>query len=185
MKALIIIDMVVRDVNKRKDKDRLISNQLRLINVFKKNKQKVIIVGGAKDGKDKGTKNPVMLRLWKNEILKDPDKNKVIPELLDSKYDYYIDKSEYSAFFKTDLEKICKNNKITELYLAGIYSGVCIYFTAADAAMRGIFPVLVTDASGAPSLKTHKQNIKKFKEVLGETLTTNEVIKRLKLNRGK
>lgn len=180
MKALIIIDMFVRDVKDRKDKHILIKNQLRLIEAFRKAKQKVILAGGEKSGNPTNHINPVMVRLWGPEESKNPEENKIVGELLNSYYDYYIPKKEYSAFFKTRLESICKKEKINGLYLAGISSGVCVFFTAADAAMRGIQPFIVTDASGAPSLKTHKKNLEKYKDILGPAITTKELIKKLK-----
>ncbi len=172
--------MIVRDVIKRKDKNKLISNQLKLIEGFKKNKQKVILVGGDKNGKPSKKIDSVMFKLWGNEESKNPAENKVIPELLNSNYYYYVDKSRYSAFFKTDLEEYCKKNEINELYFCGISSGVCVYFSAADAVMRGIQPYLVTDASGSVSDKQHKININNFESVIGPSLTTKDVLKKIK-----
>jgi len=180
MKALIIIDMVVRDVKNRKDRNNLIKNQLLLIKAFNKKKQKVILTGGRKDGKYVPPKNRVMLSLWGDEESKSPEENKVIPELLGSKYDYYIDKAGYSAFFRTGLERYCKKHKITELYLAGIFSGVCVYFTGADSAMRGILPIIVSDATGAPSEKRHKINVENFSELLGKAMTAKQILNKLK-----
>lgn len=177
MKALIIIDMFVRDVKKRKDKLDLIHNQLKLIQAFKEAGQKVILVGGSTA---KFTPNPVMLRLFGNEISKNPEENKLIPELLKSDYDYYVAKSEYSAFYKTKLESICQQEKIDELYFAGISSGCCVHFSAADAAMRRIQPYLISDASGAPDIKTHRDNQIKFKQLLGPTVTTAALIRKIK-----
>jgi isochorismate hydrolase len=179
MKALIIIDMFVRDVESRYDKNKLIKNQLKIIKAFKNAKQKVIVVGGNKSGKSEKQTNPVMLKLWGNENSSNPTKNMIISELMNLKYDYYVIKSEYSAFFKTKLEAYCKKNKITELYLAGISSGCCVYFTAADAAMRGIFPILISDASGSPDDETHKKNQDDFKTLLGEVVSSDTVINRL------
>ena len=172
--------MVARDVKNRSDKKKLISNQLKLIAKFKVARQKVILTGGRKDGKPSQSSNPVMLKLWGDEESKNPEENKVISELLTSKYDYYMDKAGYSAFFRSDLEKYCKKNKINELYLVGISSGVCVYFSGADAAMRGILPILISDASGAPSEKTHQENIKRFVDILGPALTTKQVLSKIK-----
>lgn len=179
MKALIIIDMFVRDVKKRKDKNKLISNQLQLIKAFKNSKQKVILVGGDKSGKFKLNHNPVMVKLWGQEASKNPEENKIVPELLASEYDYYIVKSEYSAFYKTRLEKIIRKERITELYFAGLYAGVCVYFSAADAAMRGIQPYLISDASSSSDKKTHK-NQRRFKTALGPVILTSELLRKLK-----
>jgi isochorismate hydrolase len=179
-KGLIIIDMFVRDIKNRKDRNNLIKNQLTLIATFNKSKQPIILVGGRKDGKLCASSNPVMLRLWGNEESKNIEENKLIPELLNSDYDYYISKPEYSAFFRTKLEKICKKEHINEIYLCGISAGVCVYFTGADAAMRRILPILVTDASGSPNKECHKKNIINFREILGLTISTRDLIQNLK-----
>ena len=169
--------MFVRDVKKRKDKLSLINNQLKLIKAFKEARQKVILVGGSTA---KFIPNPVMLRLFGDEISKDPEENKLVPKLLKSDYDYYVVKLEYSAFYKTRLDSICKRERINELYFAGISSGCCVYFSAADAAMRRIQPYLVSDASGAPDKKTHHNNQVKFKQLLGPPITTAAVIRKIK-----
>lgn len=189
MKALIIIDMCNMDVSKRKDKEKLISNQLKLISTFKKKGHKFILAGGR--GKRKHKPNPVMDRLWGNEYApkkgsKKEKKEKflwnisIIDELINSKPDKIIHKEAYSAFFNTDLEKYCKKNKINEMYFCGIYSGCCVYFSGVDAAYRRIQPFLVKDASGSTSPKQHKININNFETFIGPSLTTNEVLKRLK-----
>jgi isochorismate hydrolase len=180
MKALIIIDMCVRDVKDRYDKKKLIANQLKLIEAFNKAKQKIIVTGGKKNGKEAPTKNKLALEMWGDEISKEPEQNKIIPEILNSKYDYYINKHRYSAFFKTTLEKICKKEKITEMYFAGISSGICVHYTGVDAYMRDIRSILISDASGAPDEKTHNQNINRWKTALGKVMTTKEVIKNTK-----
>ncbi len=56
-------------------------------------------------------------------------------------------------FLRTNLEEYCKKKKINEIYLCGVYSGCCVYFSGAGAAMRGIQPYLVTDASSSESKK--------------------------------
>jgi isochorismate hydrolase len=178
MKALIIIDMFERDVRKRKDASKLIGNQLKLIDAFNKAKLKVILVGGSKSGKIKKTLNLVMLKIWGEEMSKEYSKNKIVKELLNTKYDYYINKKEYSAFYNTPLSKICKREKIKELFIAGISSGCCLFFSAADAAMRGIYPYIVSDASGAPSLLTHNNNLKKY-DLVGGVISTRKLISKI------
>ena len=176
-KALIVIDMVVRDVQKHYDKKRLVRNQVLLMNAFRARKQKVILVGGSHSGVPRKRKaNPVMSRLWGNEISKNPAENKVVPELLNAPHDLYIDKPEYSAFFKTKLEQYCKKHKITELYFCGIYTGCCVYFSAADAAMRGMQPYLVYDAAGSTSPMWAKRNADNFKVFFGPVVKTRSLL---------
>jgi len=188
-KALIIIDMLVKDMATFPRKKRLIQNQVALVQAFKKHNHKIILVGGTKDGKPSKKKippNPVMLKLWGDESLNkkgkrlSPDQLQVIPELLQGPYDLYIQKNEYSAFYKTALESYLRKNKITEVYLAGIYAGCCVYFTGVDAAMRGIQPILLTDAAASPSKKTMRRNMDNFITFLGPALSTKQVIQKLK-----
>jgi nicotinamidase/pyrazinamidase len=186
MKALIIIDMLVRDMKGlsqggRSHVGKLIDKQLLLIDAFHKKGDKIIIVGERKDGIPEKNKNPVMLTLWGDEDAKDPEENKVIPAILHAENDLYIAKKEYSAFYKTSLEKYCKKQHITDIYLCGINSGVCVYFTGADAAMRGILPILVSDATATKAGTTwHKKNCTSFKHILGPVMTTKEAIRSLK-----
>ena len=187
VKALIIIDMFNADVQRRKDKRRLITNQLKLIRAFKKKGYAVILT----KGKTGVSVNPVMKRLWGDEYAgrsKKPEIARreflhnvaIIGELKQINPDKIISKREYSAFYKTDLERYCKRHRIDELYFCGISSGCCVYFSAADAAYRRIQPYLVTDASGSVNEARHHKNIDDFRTLLGTTLTTKQVLKQLK-----
>jgi nicotinamidase-related amidase len=181
-KALIIVDMYNADVHKRKDKNKLISNQLKLISAFKKKGCKIILTRGKLGVKP----NPVMDKLWGDEYHGNGNRKKflwnisIIDELKNTNPDKIIHKEAYSAFYNTDLEKYCKKNKITELYFCGISSGVCVYFSAVDAVYRRIQPYLVKDASGSVSDKQHKTNIGNFKTAIGPVLTTKEILEGLK-----
>jgi len=190
-KGLIIIDMCNMDVSKRKDKNKLILNQLKLISAFKKKGYKVILAGGR--GKRKHKPNPVMDKLWGNEYAPKKGNKKekrekflwnisIIKELMETKPDKIVRKEAYSAFYNTDLERYCKKNKIDEMYFCGIYSGCCVYFSGVDAAYRRIQPFLVADASGSTNPKQHKINIGNFETFIGPALTTKEVLKKLREN---
>ncbi len=95
----------------------ILNNQLKLINAFSNKNLPIIVVAG--DQKEKS--NPVMLRLWGDENKKHKktgltNLNELVPEIADAKYSKLILKSEYDAFFRTDLEKYCEENNIDELY---------------------------------------------------------------------
>ena len=154
----------------------ILDNQLRLIDAFNEKKLPVIIVTG-----DKSKPNPVMVRLWGNESsdLKKRGLDVIVPEIAKAKRTKLIKKSEYDAFFRTDLESFCKKKKIDELYFCGVYSGVCVYFSAAGAAMRGIQPYLVIDAASTEQPSWHKKNCASFKMLLGPLITTKQLLKEI------
>jgi len=180
VKALIIIDMVNGFMGDTHNPKNIIKNQISLIKEFKKKKLPVILVFG----KDRAKPNSVMDRLWGVELEDNPDDKEVIKDLLKFKYDKIVKKPEYDIFYKTDFEKYCKQKGIDKLYFTGVFSGACIFFSAAGAAIRDIQPYLVKNASGSPrrdlvSKSWENDTYNRFKLLIGPVVTTNSVIKSL------
>lgn len=178
VKALIIIDMSKSYKLDTYNATEILDNQLKLIKHFDEKKLPIILVGG----KSNGETNPVMVNLWgdETEVYEQRGLNELMPELLNAPYTKRIFKSEYDAFFRTDLEDYCKEKNINELYFCGVYSGCCVLFSAAGAAMRQIQPYLVVDGSSTEQESWHKNNCNKFKTVIGPLITTAELINKLK-----
>ena len=177
VKGLIIIDMSKSYKLDTYNAQEILDNQLKLIDIFNKKNLPVIVVTGDENAEP----NPVMVKLWGNETEENAKKglNELVPEIKNAKYSKLIKKPEYDAFFKTDLEEYCKSKNIDELYFCGVYSGVCVFFSAAGAAMRRIQPYLVTDASSTEKPEWHKRNCENFKELLGPLITTKNLINEL------
>ena len=182
VKALFIIDMIKAAKTDTHNYEGIIKNQLKLIDEFNKNKLPVIII----TGKPRKKKNQVMLKLWGDEDKVNAKKglDKLDSRIEKAKRTKLLKKSEYDMFFQTDLEEYCRKKKIDEIYLCGVYSGCCIYFSGAGAAMRGIQPYLVTDAAGGPrkdlvSGGWQQNTFKRFKLMIGQLITTKELIKEL------
>lgn len=181
VEALIVIDMIegyMKDTNNPK---KIINNITSLIKTFQKKGKKVILSIPKFDSK---RKNYVMIRLWEEEFKDDSESKKLVKELSKFKFDKTIRKFEYSSFFKTDLEKYCKKNNITDLYFTGVFSGCCVFFSAADSAYRMIQPHLISDASGGPRRSLvnkgwQQDTFKRFKLMLGPVVTTKKVIKKI------
>ncbi len=180
MKALLVIDMQKGDEHTFKNlynKDKMIKNISKLIEVFKKNKQKVIQI-------KIWIKNPEKTSLSKKFPQVGIAKTKeaeIIDELKNKDYDKIIKKTNYSSFWNTDLNEYLKKNKIKELYLTGIHTGCCILFTAVDAFYRGYDVYVVEDAVSSVSDKEGiKKKIEKIKELIGESISTEELIKKIK-----
>jgi len=177
-KALIVIDMLEGYMKDTDNSKKIIKNISSLIKTFQQNDLKVIL-SMPKFGSKR--KNPVMIRLWGEELKGNPDDSKIIKELSCFKYDKIIEKSEYDVFYKTKFETYCKTNNIDELYFSGVFSGACIFFSAAGAAIRKIQPYLITDASGGPRRSLvnkgwQQDTFKRFKLMIGPLISTNKLI---------
>jgi len=182
VKALVVMDMSKGEMKNVDNPKKIIKNQVKLVTEFKKHNLPVILVGGSSPKKYK--KNPVMIRLWGEEFKDDPEGINIVPELLKFKYDLALSKPEYDVFYNTDFEKYCKKKKIDEIYFTGIYSGCCVYFSSAGAAIRAIQPYLVEDATGSPRKNMvnkgwHKDTLERYKLMIGPVISTKQVIKEL------
>ena len=154
---------------------------MNLIKAFRRKHHKIIL---ARPSIKNHKKNSVMIRLWGEEFKDDPKGKLLVTELRKIKFDKIIDKSEYSAFYNTDLQIYCNKNRIDELFLTGTFSGACVYFTGVDAAYRHIQPYYVNDAVGSPKkslvgIKWKGDTIKKFKLMIGPLVNTKDVLKNL------
>jgi nicotinamidase-related amidase len=75
--------------------------------------------------------------IWGRHAVEGTEGADVIAELTPAPGDIVLAKTTYSAFYKTRLENILKQQDIKKLALVGILTDICVLFTAADAVMRG------------------------------------------------
>lgn len=105
------------------------------------------------------------------------DQNLIIPE---NKKE--IIKNRYSAFTKTNLENILKENEIQRVIICGFMTNFCCESTARDALDRDFYVDFVIDATGTPGTENYDQDkIREFvSELLAEgfarVMTTEELL---------
>lgn len=83
-----------------------------------------------------------------------------------TKGDAVVRKTRYSAFYKTDLEKLLKNKKIDTLVITGILTDICVLYTAGDAYMRGFKVIVPENCVASVSEERHEWALKHMREVL-------------------
>lgn len=74
---------------------------------------------------------------WPAHAVKGTPGSNVIDDLKPENGDIIIEKTNYSAFYNTELDNILKKLKIDTLIITGTMTHVCILFTAYDGALRG------------------------------------------------
>lgn len=91
-----------------------------------------------------------------------------------SEHVYWIDKRHYSAFSGTDLDIRLRERGITELYLTGVCTDICILHTAVDAYNLGY--QLVIDAGAVASFDAigHEWALRHFEQTLGAKIIAKE-----------
>lgn len=83
---------------------------------------------------------------------------------------YWIDKRHYSAFSGTDLDIRLRERKITDLYLTGVCTDICVLHTAVDAYNLGYNLFIYKDAVASFDEMGHEWALRHFENTLGATI---------------
>ncbi len=94
--------------------------------------------------------------------------------------DYLIQKTRYSAFFRTDLDVLLSELEVDTVILIGVHTHICVEHTAADAYYLGFNLLVATDATNAFTKEDHEGALKKMHDLYGASLAqVDEIIKLL------
>ncbi|MGC8533732.1 MAG: isochorismatase family cysteine hydrolase [Candidatus Parvarchaeum sp.] len=89
-----------------------------------------------------------------------------------------INKNTASIFIGTNFELMCRNAGIETLVIAGIATEIGVESTARDAANRGFYVVVASNASSSSDKEAHERSIQNMKKLF-DVLSTEEIIKAL------
>lgn len=109
-----------------------------------------------------------------------PDWSELVPELEQQPDDYLITKQRVGAFLGTSLDDFLRQRGVTQVILTGIATGSGVESTARSAYDLGYNVVFVVDAMTDRDVEVHRHSVEKVFPRLGETDTTENVLKLLK-----
>ncbi len=110
-------------------------------------------------------------KIWPPHAVKGSEGARIIDDLAPGASDLILEKTTYSAFFGTDLERILRERGITKLILVGILTNICVFFTAADAVMRGFEVEVPRDSVASTSDEEHRFALAQMEKVLRVSIT--------------
>jgi len=180
--ALFIIDMQQFFCNPSshayfKDSTKIIPNIQNLMTIYRQQSLPIIFTRYAL----LRTESPGSMGRWWNDVLYDDDAfSNVIPLLQPLPNDLVIRKTQYSAFFKTDLDQILKKLKVSNILITGVLTHLCCETTARDAFMRNYDVFFVTDATASDKQELHAASLRTLSDGFVTLMTTNEVISWIK-----
>ncbi len=180
--ALFVIDMQQFFCNPSshayfKDSTKIIPNIHQLITVYRQQSLPVIFTRYAL----LHTESPgAMSRWWNDVIYDDNDFSNVIAQLQPLPDELVIRKTQYSAFFKTDLDQILKKLNVTNILITGVLTHLCCETTARDAFMRNYDVFFVTDATASDKQVLHDASLRTLSDGFATLVTTNEVLSWIK-----
>jgi nicotinamidase-related amidase len=104
----------------------------------------------------------------------------LMPELEQQEGDILITKQRWGAFDGTELHDALRRLGVTQVVMTGVATSIGVESTARCAYDLGYNVALVTDAMTDRDAEAHRYSIEKIFPRLGETATTDEVIKLLR-----
>ena len=87
-----------------------------------------------------------------------------------------IKKRKHSAFFETELDRILKEHNISNIYLAGLQTHICIMTTAADASFRGYQAIAIRECVISTKDENNQFALDWIKKYVGDVKSLNEVL---------
>jgi isochorismate hydrolase len=102
---------------------------------------------------DSSEKGP-MHKWWLSNLETNNPKAKIISELSSPKIPVLI-KTQYDAFWQTDLEAMLKNSGIEQIIITGVMTHLCCETTARSAFMRGFDVFFCIDGTATYNRKFH------------------------------
>ncbi len=104
----------------------------------------------------------------------------LVPELGRQLGDHLVTKQRVGAFLGTDLDDYLRRSGATQVVLTGVATGSGVESTARNAYDLGYNVTLVADAMADRDADTHRHSVEKVFPRLGETTTTDELLKLLR-----
>jgi len=107
------------------------------------------------------------------------DWTELVPELDQQPGDHLVTKQRWGAFLGTSLDDYLRQRGVTQIVLTGISTSAGVESTARSAWDLGYNVVLVVDAMTDRDADAHRHSVEKIFPRLGETDTTDNVLKLL------
>ncbi len=183
--ALFVIDMQQYFCNPSshayfKDSTKIIPNIYQLITLYRKLSLPVIFTRYAL----LRTESPgAMGRWWRDVLYDDNNLSNIIDALHPLPHEHVIRKTQYSAFFETDLNQMLQKLQVTNILITGVLTHLCCETTARDAFMRNYDVFFITDATSSDTLTLHTASLATLSDGFATLTTTNEVCTWIKENK--
>lgn len=130
-----------------------------------------------------GDQNPkdraLLTDFWGTGLDDDPNQTRIVSDVAPSDEDIMLTKWRYSAFKRTNLLELMKEQGRDQLIICGVYAHIGCLLTASEAFMLDIQPFLVADAVADFSLEEHKMAMKYAAERCAYTTSAHQLLEQL------
>lgn len=117
----------------------------------------------------------MMSRWWKDLIRSDTSQSQLSSSLDPSK-GVLLHKTQYDAFYDSDLETVLRANNIEQVVITGVMTHLCCESTARSAFVRGFEVLFVVDATATYNESLHCASLQNLAHGFAVPVLTEELI---------
>lgn len=167
MKALFVIDMLKDFLNNDgalycgESSRKIIPFIKEKIEEFHKNEDLVVFICDSHDPDD------LEFKMFPKHCVTDTAGAEIIDELPVDEKDMIIKKKRYSSFYGTDLDRVLKDHKISEVQVVGVCTSICVMDTAGDLRNRDITAVVYKNGVADFDPQAHDYALRRMEKVYG------------------
>ena len=149
----------------------ILPNMKNLIAAFTKNHWPVIFTRHVNTPQDAGT----MARWWHDLIRLDNPISEITPKL-DTRNHTVLQKSQYDAFYQTDLDTLLKQKDIQQVLITGVMTHLCCETTARSAFMRSFDVFFIVDGTATYNEAFHRASLLNLAHGFATLSSTNQLL---------
>ena len=115
---------------------------------------------------------------WKSIIGEQQQESEIIEEILMPNA-MVIKKTQYDAFYKTELLPFLNQRKITVILITGVMTHLCVETTARSGFVRGFKVIIAADGTATYNSTYHLSSLINLSHGFATVLKTSECMERL------
>jgi nicotinamidase-related amidase len=124
---------------------------IQLADLFNRNNRPIILTKHINT-----LENAKMMNYWWRDILTDDSKfSEMIPDIQNVQYTEIITKTQYDAFYKTNLDDLLQKLKVEQVVITGVMTHLCCETTARSAFVHGYNVFLPIDGTATYNEDIH------------------------------
>ncbi|MGQ9465021.1 MAG: isochorismatase family protein [bacterium] len=152
----------------------IIPNIKKLINYFR-GKRPIIFTQHINTEKNAG-----MLKKWWDDIITTDDEYYKLSKKLYSPDAVVVPKTQYDAFYKTNLEELLCKHQVKQVVITGVMTNLCCETTARTAFILGFEVFFVVDGTATQNIQMHQATLLNLAYGFATPVLTQDIIKSFK-----
>jgi bifunctional isochorismate lyase/aryl carrier protein len=124
-------------------------------------------------------KNAGLMSRWWNGLISESHKSSEIAGKFDLSGAEVVKKSQYDAFFKTELESILNKQNVSQLVICGVITHLCCETTARSAFMRGFEVFFAIDGTATYNEVFHRGTVFNLAHGFAKPVLINGLLKQM------